>query len=85
MARIKIGQRFIGDQCRPYIIAEAGINHNGEIEKAFAMIDLAKSVGADAVKFQTFKADEFVGDDTLTYTYRSQDKLVTESMLTMFQ
>ena len=85
MARIRIGRRYIGNQCRPYIIAEAGINHNGEIEKAFAMIDLAKSVGADAVKFQTFKAEEFVGDGKLTYTYKSQDKLVTESMLTMFQ
>lgn len=85
MTKIKIGQSFIGDQCRPYIIAEAGINHNGEIEKALAMIDLAKSVGADAVKFQTFKADEFVGDPGMTFTYRSQGREVTESMLEMFK
>ena len=36
-----------------YIVAEAGINHNGSLEKAFQLIDAAKSSGADAIKFQT--------------------------------
>lgn len=49
------------------------------------MIRLAKASGADAVKFQTFKAQDFVSDPTLTYTYRSQGQEVTESMLAMFQ
>lgn len=69
----------------PFIIAEAGINHNGELDKAFDMIRLAKLTGADAVKFQTFKAEEFVGDPAMTYTYKSQGKMVTESMLEMFK
>ena len=48
------------------------------------MIGLAKRVGADAVKFQTFKASEFITDKTLMFTYKSQGKEVTESMLEMF-
>ncbi len=44
----------------PYLIAEAGVNHNGDIKKALELIDVAADVGADAVKFQTFKAEKLV-------------------------
>ena len=43
-----------------YIIAEAGVNHNGSLEQAMRLIDVAAETGADAVKFQTFKADKLV-------------------------
>ena len=43
-----------------FIIAEAGVNHNGSIVKAFQLIDTAVEAGADAVKFQTFKAENVV-------------------------
>jgi N,N'-diacetyllegionaminate synthase len=82
---IKIGGRLVGRGCPPFIIAEAGINHNGELDKACAMVEVAKEAGADAVKFQTFKAEEFVGDPDLMYTYESQGKEITESMLEMFR
>jgi sialic acid synthase SpsE len=41
---------------KTFIIAEAGVNHNGSLEMAFKLIDVAVAAGADAVKFQTFKA-----------------------------
>lgn len=69
----------------PFIIAEAGINHNGEFDKAIEMIKVAKKAGADAVKFQTFKAEEFCGDPGQKFTYVSQGVEVTESMLDMFK
>ena len=45
---------------RVMIIAEAGVNHNGELDKALALIDFAAEAGADYVKFQTFKAEKLV-------------------------
>ncbi|MDR9507298.1 N-acetylneuraminate synthase family protein [Brevibacillus agri] len=85
MSTVEIGNRVISHNHAPFIVAEVGINHNGKLEKAFEMIRVAKEAGVDAVKFQTFKAAEFVGDPTLTYTYFSQGKKVTESMLEMFK
>jgi N,N'-diacetyllegionaminate synthase len=82
---IKIGAKEISKGGVPFLIAEVGINHNGELDKAFNMIKVAKEVGADAVKFQTFKADELVGNAEQLFTYQSQGKPVTESMLEMFK
>lgn len=55
---INISGRKIGDGQPVFIVAEAGVNHNGSMTLAKKMIDAAKAAGADAVKFQTFKAEE---------------------------
>lgn len=68
-----------------FIIAEVGINHNGDIDIVKEMVDEAKKAGADCVKFQTFKGEEFISDPKQTYTYISQGTEVTESMLEMFK
>lgn len=57
---IKIGNRVISDLDRAFIIAEAGVNHNGDMNLAKQMIDVAAEAGVDAVKFQTFKADQLI-------------------------
>jgi N-acetylneuraminate synthase len=59
---INIAGRKIGAQYSPYIIAEMSANHNGQIERAFATIDMAKAMGADAVKMQTYTADTITID-----------------------
>mgnify|MGYP000662169627 CR=1 FL=1 len=84
-SEITINGQIIGMQHPPFVVAEAGINHNGDIEKAFQMIRVAKNSGVDAVKFQTFKAEEFVVDRSQLFTYQSQGKEVTEPMLDMFK
>jgi N,N'-diacetyllegionaminate synthase len=81
---IEINNQKLENFGKPFVVAEAGINHNGEISKAFEMIEVAKQSGADAVKFQTFKAEEFCGDKNQMFTYQSQGKEITESMFEMF-
>lgn len=48
----KLGKRMVGKNQAPFIIAEAGINHEGEIRKAFKLVDAAVKAGADCIKFQ---------------------------------
>jgi sialic acid synthase SpsE len=85
MNKIRINNKIIDNDSFPFIIAEAGINHNGEIDKALQMVSIAKKAGADAIKFQTFKASGIILDKSLTYTYRSQGKKIEESMYDMFE
>lgn len=54
---IKIGNKIISDTSQVFIIAEAGVNHNGNIKLAIKLIDTAAQAGADAVKFQAFKSE----------------------------
>lgn len=82
--KFEIAGRRIAPNLHPYIIAEVGLNHCGEVSRAIEMIRVAKMAGADAVKFQTFKATEFCGDPLQMFTYASRGREVTEPMLEMF-
>lgn len=68
-----------------YIIAEAGVNHNGDIELAKKLIDMAKDCGADAVKFQTFKAEESTGVMAEKAAYQKKNDATEESQLEMIK
>ncbi len=85
MDRDQVRQRLMDGTSVPFVIAEAGINHNGDLSLARQMIDLAAESDVDAVKFQTFNTEDFVMDRTIEYTYRSQGEEVTESMYEMFK
>ena len=85
MNKLKINNYEISKENSPFIIAEAGINHNGNVERAIEMVKAAKNADVTAIKFQTFKADEFISDYSLTYTYTSQGKSITESQLDLFK
>lgn len=62
---ITIAGRKIGSQYAPYVIAEMSANHNGDINNAYRIIDMAKKAGADAVKMQTYTADTLTLDSNL--------------------
>ncbi len=68
------------------IIAEAGVNHNGDISKAFQLIDAAVAAGVDYVKFQTFKADNLVSKNAKKADYQIQNtKNESDSQLDMLK
>ena len=63
-------------QSRPYVIAEIGINHNGDISLAKEMIDAAQENGADCVKFQSFIADNYISKIAPKANYQKADESV---------
>lgn len=67
MPSIKLGKRVIDNYSRPYIIAEIGVNHEGSVETAKKLIELAKKGGADAAKFQSYKADSLASKKSPAY------------------
>jgi len=62
MKEFVINGRKIGADYSPYVIAEMSANHNGDIDKAYKIIEMAKNCGADAVKLQTYKPDTITMD-----------------------
>lgn len=62
------------------IIAEVGLNHNGNLSLAMESVKSAAKAGADVVKFQNFKTEDFISDKSLTYTYFSEGREITESL-----
>jgi len=68
-----------------FIIAEAGVNHNGSLELAKKLIDVARNTGADAVKFQTFKAENLVVKYAQKADYQKQTTDRDESQFEMIK
>ena len=63
----------------PYVIAEIGINHNGDMHLAKEMIDAAKESGADCVKLQSFSVDKYISPSAGKADYQKQDQFSDKS------
>ncbi|MEO8229224.1 MAG: pseudaminic acid synthase [Chloroflexota bacterium] len=66
---VRIGDREVGAGAPVYIVAEAGSNHDRDLDQAKRLIDVAAEAGADAVKFQTFRADRIVAETPVRAKY----------------
>jgi N-acetylneuraminate synthase len=80
--KINISGKCISDNSKTFIIAEAGVNHNGDMAIAKKMIDAAVNAGVDAVKFQTFKTEKLILKDTEKAPYQ---KLTTDSLESQYE
>lgn len=85
MKRISIGSTKVGTGCPVFIIAEAGVNHNGRLDLALKLIDVAADARADAVKFQTFKASDVVTDSGIMAEYQVRNSGRRESQRAMLE
>lgn len=85
METIPVAGQRIGPDEPCFIAVEVGLNHNGDPELAHSMIDAAAAAGVNAVKFQNFRTEDFILDRSVTYTYVSAGKSVTESQWEMFK
>jgi N,N'-diacetyllegionaminate synthase len=68
---VPIAGRLVGRAQPVYVVAEAGVNHDGRLDRALALIDAAADAGADAVKFQVFDADLLVARGTAKALYQA--------------
>lgn len=85
MNRIKIGSRWIGEGYPVFIIAEAGVNHNGSLELAKKLVDIAAEARADAVKFQTFRTENMITTGAEKAKYQRESGVDGESQFDMLK
>ena len=72
MRTVTIAGRDVPAPGEVYVIAEAGVNHNGDVELAHVLVDLAADSGADAVKFQTFDPAKLVSTVAQSTPYQQR-------------
>jgi N,N'-diacetyllegionaminate synthase len=82
---IEIAGHKIGPGNPSFIIAEAGVNHNGDLALALKLVDVAVNAGADAVKFQTFRAESIATDEAPKAAYQLATTAAEQSQLEMLR
>ncbi|MCQ4333833.1 N-acetylneuraminate synthase family protein [Natronomonas sp. F2-12] len=83
MDTFEIGDRTVGPGEPTFVIAEAGSNHNGDLEMAKKLIDVSVDAGADAVKFQTFRAEDMYVEDSGEVEYLDDDRSIYDIIESM--
>lgn len=83
MSQLRIGTRLVGEDESTFVIAEARSNHNGDLGTAKELIEVAADAGVDAVKFQTFRAEDLYVPDNSEVEYLSDDRSVYEIIESM--
>jgi N-acetylneuraminate synthase len=85
VATIEIAGRRVGGGAPCLIVAEAGVNHNGSLDLAHRLVDVAIEAGADAIKFQSFKADRLTTTDAPKAAYQTERTAAHESQRDMLK
>lgn len=85
MRKVASNNITISDRTPCFIIAEAGVNHNGYLKLAKRLVNVAKKSGADAVKFQTFKAEDLVRKKAKMADYQKKNARQKENQLKMLE
>jgi N-acetylneuraminate synthase/N,N'-diacetyllegionaminate synthase len=85
MQSIKIGKKLIGEEKPVFIIAEIGVNHNGDLNLAKKLVEKAKECGVDCVKFQTFKAERVASAAAPKAPYQLRTTSSSESQVEMLR
>ncbi len=80
---VKIGDHGVGDGHRCFVVAEAGSNHNQDFDQARRLIEVAAAAGADAVKFQLFRADRLYPRTAGQSDYLKQDRSIYDIIADM--
>ncbi|MFM2244505.1 MAG: hypothetical protein RL071_579 [Pseudomonadota bacterium] len=83
--RVEIGGRPVGDGAPVYIVAEIGINHNGDMDLAARTIAAAARTGADAVKFQNYLVEDFVRNPALVHRWVENGVEIEEAQVSLFR
>jgi len=81
IAKFLTNYAHCSDIIQPYIIAEAGVNHEGDMDKAYRLIDAAKEGGADAIKFQTYKASKLAVKESPSYWDLTKESTTSQYQL----
>ena len=85
MNSVQVGEKHIGEGNNVYIVAELGVNHNGDINIIKELIDKAAEANVDAVKFQKFKTEKLVIKDAPKAKYQEITTDKTESQFDMLK
>lgn len=82
---VQLNATMVGNGHKPFIVAEAGLNHNGSLKVAFKLVDKAVEVGCNAIKFQTYKSSNRISGKIKKVRYAETILGIEETLLEMFQ